>query len=72
MAGLHTQRAAWSSEDDVTGCVKWTKVPQRHAGLARDFAKGSTQAEEVWKGRVRLEKGLWLQRAEGRNYGVGG
>ena len=56
----------------MSTCVKGTKVPQRHAGLARDFAKGSTQAEEVWKGRVRWEKGLWQQRAEGRNYGEEG
>ena len=53
----------------MSTCVKGTKVPQRHAGLARDFAKGSTQAEEVWKGRVRWKKGLWRQRAEGEIMG---
>lgn len=36
-----------------------------------DFIKGSMQ-EGVLKGRVRLEKGLWPERVERRNYGEEG
>ena len=53
----------------MSTCGRWTAVPQRHAGLAEDFATGSMQAEGVLKGRMRTEQGLWLERAERRNYG---
>lgn len=51
-----TERCHWKSI-----AVRWTKIPQGHAGLAKDFAKGSMQAKEVLKGRVWLEKGLSLE-----------